>query len=326
MDKMSTSDDRNTTSEPYGIVPPGYRLPAATRLGAVRLQVADLDRSLTWYRRVLGLEPLSLSAGDAQPGSGGASETRSAEVSPRVAKLGVPGSETALVELHERPGASPVPRRGRLGLYHFAILLPDRPALGRFLRHLSGIGERAGMSDHFVSEALYLTDPDGLGIEVYADRPRDAWRHEDRQLTMTTVPLDAAGVLREAGNATWAGMPPRTVIGHVHLFVGDLERAAAFYHVGLGFDKTVWTYPGALFLSAGGYHHHLGTNIWAQGAPSAGPDDARLLEWELVVPAASDATAALASIETVGGVVERTGEEGVARDPWGTAVRVRRAG
>lgn len=299
-----TRDGRASTSEGYGIAPPGYRLPAATRLGPVRLQVADLPRSLAWYQRVLGLEPLD-------------------RPSTAVARLGVPGAGAPLVELHERPGAAPVPRRGRLGLYHYALLLPDRAALGRFLAHLSGLGERVGMSDHFVSEALYLTDPDGLGIEVYADRPRREWRQEHGELTMTTIPLDAEEVLRAAGGERWAGMPSGTVVGHVHLHVGDLDRAAAFYHGGLGLDKTVWSYPGALFLSAGGYHHHLGTNTWAQGAVPAQLDEARLLEWELVVPSRSEATAALASIEAAGGAVERTADGGVARDFWGTAVRVR---
>ena len=315
--KTKSPDDRSAMDEAYGIVPPGYRLPAATRLGVVRLQVADLDRSLAWYRHVLGLEAL---ARDVTPNTG-----TGASPSTRAALLGVRGSDEALIELHEHPGAVPVARRGRLGLYHYALLVPDRAALGRFLRHLSAIGERAGMSDHFVSEALYLSDPDGLGIEVYADRPRSAWRHEDRQLAMTTKPLDAADILRAGGAAEWTGMSSGTVMGHVHLFVGDLERAAAFYHGGLGLDKTVWSYPGALFLSAGGYHHHLGTNTWAQDAPPAGPDDARLLEWELVVPSARDAQAAMSSIEASGGRVDRTPEGGVARDPWGTAVRVRGA-
>ena len=301
-------DGRETGTQAHGIAPSGYRLPAATRLGVVRLQVADLTRSLEWYRRVLGLEPL-----DREPLD-------------RVARLGPPGADAPLVELHERAGAPPVPRRGRLGLYHYAILLPGRPALGRFLRHLSEIGERAGMSDHFVSEALYLTDPDGLGIEVYADRPRGAWQYEDRQLAMTTIPLDVEAVLRAAGGERWSGMPSGTVLGHVHLFVGDLERAAAFYHAGLGLDKTVWSYPGALFLSAGGYHHHLGINTWATGAVPAGPDEARLLEWEVLVPSSRDAAEAIASVAAAGGAVESSADGGVARDPWGTAVRVRGAG
>ena len=155
-------------------------------------------------------------------------------------------------------------RGGQLGLYHFAILLPDRAALGRFVAHLARIGERAGASDHLVSEALYLSDPDGLGIEVYADRPRATWRYDgQRQLAMDTRPLDLNSLVQAAGGEPWTGMPAGTVMGHVHLHVGDIERAAAFYHAALGLDKVVWSYPGALFLSAGGYHHHVGLNTWA---------------------------------------------------------------
>jgi catechol 2,3-dioxygenase len=327
----TSPDGQQTAIQAYGIAPPSYRLPATTRLGAVRLQVADLARSLEWYRRVLGLVPLDHESLDREPLGNEPLDRSPGHRDPlarpgRVVRLGVPGTGTPLVELRERPGAVPVPRRGRLGLYHFAILLPDRPALGRFLRHLSDIGERAGMSDHFVSEALYLTDPDGLGIEVYADRPRDVWRHEDRQLSMTTIPLDVEAVLGAASGERWSGMPSGTVLGHVHLFVADLQRAAAFYHAGLGLDKTVWSYPGALFLSAGGYHHHLGINTWATGAVPAGPDEARLLEWEVVVPSSRDATEAIASIAAAGGPVEHSADGGVARDPWGTAVRVRGVG
>ena len=293
-----------TTIDPgYGLGPPGYRLPARTRLGAVRLQVADLDRSLPWYRRVLGLEPVDRSDG--------------------VVALGPPEGGRTLVELHQRPGANPVPRRGRLGLYHYALLLPDRPSLGRFLRHLAEIGERAGMSDHLVSEALYLSDPDGLGIEVYADRPRSSWRHQDRQLVMATNPLDVDAVLTAGGTEPWNGMPADTVLGHVHLYVDDLERAARFYHAGLGLDRIVWSYPGALFLSAGGYHHHLGTNTWAAGAQPAGENDAKLLEWEIVLPNASDVTAAAQSLEQSGAPVRRETGAATAADPWGTQLRLK---
>ncbi|HEU4698762.1 MAG TPA: VOC family protein [Gemmatimonadales bacterium] len=292
-----------TAERPYGIAPPGYRLPDALRLGRVRLQVADLARSLAYYDQVIGMRVLARGAG--------------------TATLGAHGDDTPLLELHERPGVSPVPRRGRLGLYHFAILLPDRAALGRFVRHLADIGAHAGMADHLVSEAVYLTDPDGLGIEVYADRPRESWRHESRQLRMTTDPLDVADLVRAGGDAPWTGLPPGTRIGHVHLFVGDLAQAAAFYHAGLGLDQVVWGYPGALFLSAGGYHHHLGTNTWAAGAAPAGEQDARLLEWEILLPAVTDAHAALDSLAAGGAAVERADDGGLARDPWGTAVRIR---
>jgi catechol 2,3-dioxygenase len=228
----------------------------------------------------------------------------------------------SLIEVRERRGASPVPRRGRLGLYHFAVLLPDRPSLARFVRHLGDIGERAGMSDHLVSEAIYLADPDGLGIEVYADRPREHWRRDGRQLAMATEPLALDDLLPTAGTEGWTGMPAGTRMGHVHLHVGDLRRAEAFYHAALGLDKVVWGYPGALFLSAGGYHHHLGVNTWATGAEPAGENEARLLEWEIVLPDQRDVEAALASLEASGAPVEREGAGGVARDPWGTALRL----
>src|SRR5215208_3195761 len=125
------------------------------------------------------------------------------------------------------------------------------------------------MSDHLVSEAVYLTDPDGLGIEVYADRPQNTWRAIDRQLEMTTKPLDVANVIEAAGGKKWDGMPSGTKIGHVHFYVGNIDEAARFYHEALGMDKIVWNYPGALFMSAGGYHHPVGTNTWASGARPA---------------------------------------------------------
>ncbi|HUG39317.1 MAG TPA: VOC family protein [Longimicrobiales bacterium] len=289
----------------YGIPSPGFRLDAGTRIGRVRLQVADLGRSLAYYEGVLGFRVL--------------------ERSGKRVSLGEEGTDVPLIELHEKPGSAPVPPRGRLGLFHYAILLPDRAALGALLRQLTELGQRPGTSNHLVSEALYLQDPDGLGIEVYADRPRAEWRHRDRQLVMATQPLDIAGVVRAAGSASWSGMPAGTTIGHVHLHVGDLDRAAAFYHEALGLDKVVWSYPGALFLSAGGYHHHLGLNTWAASAPAAGEGDARLLDWELLVPSPDDVEGAIASMQAAGYPVERGAGGAVLRDPWGTALRIRAA-
>ncbi len=286
----------------YGIAPSGFRLPDATHLGRVRLQVADLDRSIAYYESVIGLRVLDRSASGAT--------------------LGPHGSENVIVELRAKPGVRPVARRGHIGLYHFAILLPDRASLGRLIAHLAAIGVYAGMSDHFVSEAIYLQDPDGLGIEVYADRPRSEWRSSDRQLAMTTNPLDVDDVVRAAAGVPWGGAPAGTVIGHVHLYVRDLDEAAAFYHEALGLDKIVWGYPGALFMSAGGYHHHLGTNTWAAGAPLATDDEARLLDWEIVVPDAATVARAAESLENHGAEVRREGKAIAARDPWGTTVRV----
>ena len=287
----------------YGIAAPGYRLPAATHVGKVKLQVSDLSQSLAYYRDLLGLRVLEQDAGSAA--------------------LGAVGRDDALIELHERRDAKAVPRKGLLGLYHFAILLPDLASLGRLLVHLAQHGVQPGMSDHLVSEALYLQDPDNLGIEVYADRPRSSWRHESGQLVMTTIPLDVGAVAAAGGGQPWQGMPAGTTIGHMHLHVGDIERAESFYHAALGLDKVVWSYPGALFLSAGGYHHHLGTNTWARGAPSASDDDTRLLEWELVVPTSSDVDAAAASLTSASYAVVRHDEGLVVKDPWGTQLRVR---
>jgi catechol 2,3-dioxygenase len=289
-------------ADDYGIQPQGFRLPERTRVGTVRLQVADLGRSLDYYGRVLGFEVRS-------------------EDSERAA-LGAQGGDHALIELVGRPGVQPVPRGGLLGLYHFAILLPDRAALGRFASHLATLSIHAGSADHAVSEAIYLSDPDGLGIEVYADRPRAAWRIDStRQLFMTTAPLDVRGVIAAAGGAPWTGLPPGTTIGHVHLHVGDLAAAETFYHRALGFDKVVWNYPGALFLSAGGYHHHLGANTWSAGPP-ADERYARLLSWDLVLPGRADAEAAARSLAAAGHAPTVAAEAWTVTDHWGTPLRI----
>lgn len=300
-----------TPTDESGTPPPEHRLPPETKVGRVRLQVADLSRSLEFYEELLGLRVVNRSGGE-----GGAAG----------AELGAGGAGPLLVELRERPGARPVPRHRRLGLYHFAILLPDRPALGRFLGHLGEHGVRPGASDHLVSEALYLHDPDGLGIEVYADRPRSEWRRRDGEIVMATEPLDRESLLATGGAVPWNGMPAGTTIGHVHLHVGRLDRAAGFYHEALGLDRTVWSYPGALFLSAGGYHHHLGLNTWAGDAPPAGEGEARLLDWALRVPTADDATAAEQRLADAGHPVERREDGFRVKDPWGTALRVRANG
>lgn len=293
----------------YGEAPSGYRLPDETRLGPVVLQISDLARSVAFYENVLGLRPIERGASGAV--------------------LAAPGADAALIELRERPGARSAVRRGRLGLFHFAILLPDRTALGRFVRHLAEIGVQAGAGDHLVSEAFYLHDPDGLGIEVYADRPRTTWRRVGRELMMATDPVDVMGLVKEAGDAPWTGMPAGTVMGHVHLHVGDIPSAAAFYSEALGFDRVAWRYPGALFLSAGGYHHHLGTNTWAgPGAAPPAAGDARLLEWTIELPDPASVAAAAESLSRAGHPAERESDalgsvDLVTKDPWGTQIRLR---
>ena len=288
----------------YGLAPKGFRLPEATRLGEVRLRVANLARSLDYYMNVLGMRVIDRTG--------------------MRATLGAHGDSRVLVELNETPGIRAVPKRARLGLFHFAILLPDRPSLGRFVRHLTEISVQPGAGDHLVSEAFYLQDPDGLGIEVYADRPRDTWRRVGRELMMSTDPVDIASLVRAAGDTAWAGMPPGTVMGHVHLHVGNVEQGAAFYADALGLDRVAWSYPGALFMSAGGYHHHLGTNVWAGAdATPAGPDEAGLNEWVIELPVAMSLDAAAASISAAGYTLMRDGSEAVTADPWGTGLRLR---
>ena len=219
-------------------------LPADAHIGRVSLTVRDLERSKRFYTDVLGFE----ARGD---------------------QLAPPGGRT-LIELHEHPAAIPKPRRST-GLFHFAILVPSRAALGRSLRRL--VDQRyplTGASDHLVSEALYLDDPDGLGIEIYRDRPRNSWGHlPGGEIEMATDPLDMQGVHDEPGaEAPWNGLEPGTVIGHVHLHVPHLDSAESFYCGRIGFEPVLRRYPGALFVSAGGYHHHLGLNTWAGvGAP-----------------------------------------------------------
>ena len=296
----------------YGEAPSDGHLPDATSLGPIVLQVSDLGKSVAFYERVLGLRVLSRADGAA-----GA----------RVA-LGVHHATTPLLVLQVgRDGGSAIrpASRGRLGLFHFAILLPDRAALGRFVRHLASLGIRAGAGDHLVSEAFYLDDPDGLGIEVYADRPRTEWRRVGRELVLATDQVDVPGLIAAAGSTPWIGMPSGTMMGHLHLHVGDLGQASAFYHDALGFDRMAWSYPGALFLGAGGYHHHLGTNIWA--GPTARPaaaDEARLLEWTIVLPSVAEVEAVAARLVRAGAPLTREGVAGddVARDPWGTTLRI----
>lgn len=285
----------------YGVAPPAFRLPDATTLGPVHLQVSDLARSLEYYQHVIGMHV--------------------EETGVDTAVLRAHGDDRPLVILRTRPGVTRA-RRGTFGLYHFALLLPDRAALGRFAAHLSAQNVQVGMADHLVSEALYLWDPDELGIEVYADRPRATWQYRDRELAMTTDRMDITGVIAAGHGKTWDGLPKNTIMGHVHLHVGDLDEAEAFYHRALGFDKTVWSYPGALFLSAGGYHHHLGTNVWSPG-PAPGADHARLLAWELMVPSHDDVLSGARSLRDAGYRFDETKCGVRVADPWGTVVQLR---
>ena len=256
-----------------------------TRMGLVELSVSDLDRSLAYWRDAIGLRILSRENGTAEL-----------------------GADTPLVRLVEEPGAGSA--HGFTGLFHVALLVPDRASLGRFLAHTAR--ERiplTGLSDHVVSEAIYLRDPDYHGIESYADRPREQWEGHVSQ-TMTTVPLDTDSLLAEAGDGDFEGLPDGTVVGHVHLCVSDVDETIAFYRDRLGMGLTAHRGDKAAFLSAGGYHHHLGGNTWeTRGAPPAPEGTARLLRFTIVVP----------NDEELARVAERMGGTEV-RDPSGNAL------
>jgi catechol 2,3-dioxygenase len=307
---VSTPSDRSA----IGVPPAGFRLPAETTIGQVSLEVTDLARSLAYYQDVLGLRIVE---------RGGAATAPWARLGAQAAADR--GAAPVLVELRERPGARRVPSAGLLGLFHFAMVLPDRSALGRFLRHLLAARVPFGAADHMVSEALYLTDPDGLGIEVYRDRPRHEWVVRNGEVIAGADPLDSGGVIEAAGSMPWDGVPAGSRIGHVHFHVGDLDEASRFYHAGLGFDRIRWRFPGALFVSAGGYHHHVGLNTWASGARAASDGDARLVEWELVLPSAGGVRAAADSLALADYQVDRADTGFRSADSWGIAVYVRTA-
>jgi catechol 2,3-dioxygenase len=302
----ASSPYREVSPERIGLRPPGHQAPDTLRLGKVTLQVGDLERSLAFYQDVIGFQLLD----------------RADSTGQRWARLGTLDGQ-ALLELREKPGARFAPHRRRLGIYHFAVLLPTRGDLGRFLRHALERGVHVGQSDHRYSEATYLVDPDGITIEVYRDRPREEWRvTNEGEIVSGGDPLDRAALSEAAGSEEYRGLPNGTVIGHLHFYVGDLEQAASFYHAGLGLTKVTWSWPGALFLSAGGYHHHVAINTWAAGSAPSGDDDARLLTWELVLPDESSLRATADSLRAAGYPVV-AGEDGlVASDPWGITAKL----
>ncbi len=280
-------------------------LPDNTQLGNVSLQVANLDRSIAWYRDVLGAFVIDRDSESAQ--------------------LGSYFDKVPLLTLTECRGAESMPRRGRLGLFHVAWLMPNRAALGQFAAHLAAFPDRVGTANHLVSEALYLTDPDGLGVEVYADMPRERWTYARGEVQMASLPLDLKELTAAGGGHMYTGLPEGSRIGHVHLHVGNLEASTKFYRDVLGFSLTQSSFPGACFLAAGGYHHHLGTNLWAgDWAKPPAPGDARLLHWTVLVPTLEDVHAVVARAQHHGIAGASTNDNAFALDdPWGTRVVVR---
>jgi catechol 2,3-dioxygenase len=291
--------ERSTRTTPPGQAASPPRLPATLRLGAVHLTVADLHRSVAFYQSAIGL--------------------RLHRREDPVAAMGAGGED--LLVLHEHPGAR---RAGRhAGLYHYALLYPSREELAHAaLRLAARRTPIQGASDHGTHEAIYLPDPDGNGIELAADRPREAWPElSNPGWDGGPRPLDLDGLL-----ALVAGEEPRRhagtglVVGHVHLHVGDLERGLTFYRDVLGFEL-MFSMPTAAFVSAGGYHHHLGFNVWrGEGVPPASADRVGLRHWTVVLEEPEEVAAVreqvrVADIE----VEEREGGGFLVRDPWGIA-------
>jgi catechol 2,3-dioxygenase len=261
-------------------------LPLETHIAYVRLVVRDMTRALAFYRDALGLRLVS---GNAEH-----------------ALLSANGTAPHLIELIALRDAIAQPRRSA-GLYHVAIRLPDRASLARVVYRLVALGVRfQGAADHQVSEAVYLADVDGNGLELYRDRPRAEWRMDGATVVMGSDPLDTEALLREGAHEidAWSGIAPGTDIGHVHLHVSDLARAEAFYCGALGFDVMQRNYPGALFVAAGGYHHHLGLNTWAgEGVPPPPENAVGLRAFGVFIPDAAGWAAALERLRTAGAAV-----------------------
>jgi catechol 2,3-dioxygenase len=297
MDPMSPSS--NPTA-------PAAAIAAGTSLGAVSLTVSDLARSRAFYESALGLSVRETDDG--------------------ALAFTVPGG-VDLVRLHGDPSAPALDRRAT-GLFHQAILFPTRLDLAHALARLAEAQwPLDGVGDHLVSEALYLSDPDGNGIELYRDRPREDWRYDAGQLQMATLPLDLRNLADElaAADGPQPTAPAGTVMGHVHLQVAGIPEAEAFYHGVLGFDVTTRGYPGALFVSAGGYHHHLGLNTWhSAGSGPAAPGTVGLRSYEVVLPDRTELERVLGRVGDAGLPTEQAGAGSAAvRDPSGNVVVLR---
>ena len=277
-----------------------------TTVGAVHLTVADLERSVEYYTLAVGLTEIGREGG--------------------VARLGAGGEE--LLVLHEEPGAQPV--RGHTGLFHFALLVPTREDLARWL--INAVGARvplSGMSDHLVSEAIYLRDPDWHGIEIYRDRPREEWPMREGQIQMDTIPLDTddlLGSLEATEPGPFEGMADATTMGHIHLHVADIGDTESFYRDVLGFDVTVRYGTEATFLSAGGYHHHIGGNTWSgRGATPPPPGTAALRHATILLPDDSERDAVAARVADSGQEPEPLDGGVLVRDPAQNALLLRAA-
>lgn len=270
-----------------------------TYVGQVTIKVQDLNRALTFYQDVIGFKIL--------------------DQTERHANLTADG-KTVLLSL-EQPENLSAKQPRTTGLYHFALLLPNRSDLGRVLQHLVQINYPIGASDHYVSEALYLNDPDGNGIEIYADRAASEWTWQDGQVSMATEPLDAQSVLAEGKGEPWTVLPDETVMGHIHLHVSHLKDTEEFYGKGLGFEVVTRYGRQALFMSTGGYHHHIGLNTWAgEGAPAPSENSVGLKWFTLVFPDEEARTNAIQQLKQTGADVLEENGELITADPSGNRI------
>ncbi len=273
----------------------------ATEMGSVTLKVADLARSLEFYTGLVGLAVI--------------------EQDQQIAVLGT--GQSPLVILNEVPGAIKQPEFST-GLYHAAILLPTRRDLAVKVRQIARARYPMGYADHLVSEAFYISDPDGNGLEIYRDRPRSEWSFDGKSVRMASDPIDFDSLFAEipADEPDSSQMPVGTKLGHMHLRIGNVKEAEAFYHGLLGFDVMV-RWPGALFVSAGGYHHHLGLNTWhSLGAGSAPEKSVGLRRFSILLPDEAEQERVAAHLSENGITVHRRDGVVLLSDPWQNEIQL----
>ncbi|MDR9854258.1 VOC family protein [Paenibacillus sp. VCA1] len=271
-------------------------------VGHVHLKVSDLARSLAFYRHVIGFRVL--------------------EQSERKAVMTADG-KTPMLTIEQPEQVMPKQPR-TTGLYHFAILLPKRSDLACVLQHfIQHKIPLQGASDHLVSEALYLADPDGNGIEIYADRPSSSWAWGNGEIVMDTVALDIRNLLQEGAGQEWKGLPEGTLMGHIHLHVSFLQDAEAFYIQGLGFEVVCRLSNQALFISTGQYHHHIGFNTWnGVGAPAPAENSVGLTSFDIVYPTEAARTAAVQRLKSMGVSVQEDRGAWITEDPSKNRMRL----
>ena len=266
------------------------------------LKVEDINRSKEFYKNIMGFKVL--------------------RESHKEIVFTVDGS-TAFITIIQPDNVIPkLPRR--TGLYHFAILLPSRLDLGLFLKQIKNVNYPIiGGSNHGVSEAIYLQDPDDNGIEIYADTNISTWRWKDKNVEMTNGRLDIDGLLDATGDTNWDGMPSNTIIGHIHLHVADLIDSEKFYREGLGFDLVSSIPNQAIFLSSGGYHHHIAVNIWnGKGSPPPASNSVGMKYYSIVFSSIEERQKIIDGLERLGYLVVRENEDIFTEDPSGNRIKL----